>query len=362
MSDAKNLVHGHPFPPVSAPSYTTFTLNESADAVEVVFMADEAATITKLGFRYGSRTGTPPTFKISLQGVTGAGVPDGTIKGGGSPASKTFTPPADTTWNSAWQWITLDNSYTCTRGELLALVIKYDSGTIDGSNNSSFTELINGGTVANALPYMIQNNNGTRTLRPLLPVFGYASASKVFGCPSETHVAQAIFGSSGTPDEIGTKFTVPGSGTFTVGAVEFFAAMNPGGTADVTLYDTDGTTVLQRVTIDTDASSSSSFARWVVPFDETTLSALTLGSTYTLSIAPSGTITVYGLEVDAAADWDAWPGGQDWVYRTRTDAGAWTDNTARRLFLAAHVKDVTSSGGGGGGIIVPGGMQGGLRG
>lgn len=357
MSAAHQLRYGFPFYPAggSTPAFSTFLLDQTTDAQEFICLAPEVATLTRLGFRYGVRTGTPPTFKISLQGVTGAGVPDGTIKGGGSPASATFTPPADTTWDSTWRWITLDNAYTCARGEGLAVVIKYDSGTIDASNNSTFTELINGGSENRGFPYAINNAAGSRSFRPLLPVFGYASASKAFGNPCETMVAQAIFGSTGTPDECGMKFTIPSTwfSTFKVVGLRVYGGLNTGGTVAFTIYDTDGSSILQQVTFDTDWSASTSFSAYDVPFDEVTLSTLTAGSAYTLGFAPgTPTITVYGLQVDSAADWDAWPGGQDFIFRTRTDAGAWTDDATKRLLAELVFDDVT---GGGGKLVGPGG-------
>src|SRR5262245_6559267 len=105
--------------------FGTLALNQSTDTMEFIWDSyDNGLVISRLGFRYGTRTGTPPTYRISLQGVDGSGLPDGTIKGGGSPASATFTPPADTSWNSTWQWINLSNTYTtANRGEKLATVI-----------------------------------------------------------------------------------------------------------------------------------------------------------------------------------------------------------------------------------------------
>jgi hypothetical protein len=359
MSAAKQLRVGFPFDPASSPGFTTFTLDASTDAMEFIFQAPESIVITKLGFRYGARTGTPPTFKISLQGVDGSGNPDGTIKGGGSPASATFTPPASTAWDGTWQWVTLANSYTCARGELLALVIKFDSGTIDGSNNSSFTELVNAGSEAQGFPYAIQNNAGARTKRPLLPVYGYASSTTAYGNPCETAIAKAVFGSTDNPDEVGMTFNLPAGwgDTYKVVGVRFLISPNAGSTLDVTIYDTDGSTVLQRVAYDTDHGTTST-AQYEILFDEATLSTLNFGSTYRVSVAPAGTITLYGLQVDAAADWDAWPGGQDFAYSTRVDAGAWTQDATKRLLLELILADVTEPAGGGGGStrLVNGGL------
>src|SRR5690349_18160435 len=68
-----------------------------------------ADTWTHVGFRYGARTGTPVQHKTGLQTPDASGNPDGTYLGGGSPASGTFTPPADATWDGTWQWVALAN-------------------------------------------------------------------------------------------------------------------------------------------------------------------------------------------------------------------------------------------------------------
>src|SRR5438105_4685448 len=107
MADAKYLLINPGYQVGSSYVPTSFALDQTTDQIEYIFQAAEAITITRLGFRYGTRTGTPPTYQVSLQGVDGTGVPDGTVKGGGSPASATFTPPADATWDATWRWVTL---------------------------------------------------------------------------------------------------------------------------------------------------------------------------------------------------------------------------------------------------------------
>ncbi len=104
-------------------TFGTSILSGSTLKVAWTFQCEKAATINGLGFRYGARAGTPPTYLISLQGVNGSGSPDGTVKGGGSPVSHAFTPPADTSWDASTRRQALDNNYTCTRGEFLAIVV-----------------------------------------------------------------------------------------------------------------------------------------------------------------------------------------------------------------------------------------------
>lgn len=351
------------------PAFTTFTLNQSTDQWEVIFKADNDGqgnlTITQVGFRYGARTGTPPTYKISLQGVTN-GVPDGTIKGGASPASVTFTPPADTTWNNGWRWLTLDNAYTAAPGEDLALVIAYSSGTIDASNCSSFTTTIS--NTANLNPFSINNDAGVRTVAGVTttPIFGYATADRAYGRPLDS-IATITYQSGSSPNEYGMKFTDPAgiSDTYKIGCFVPMTAPAAAGTFLVQLYDggnAGDTTVLQDVQHDTDNQSSNSAARpMIIPFNETSPTALTFGNSYRVSIlAQTATnVLLYSLSVATASDWDAWPGGQNFML-TQRSGGNWTDTATSRLIAHMEVIDMTEAAGSAG-IITPAGWGGGFN-
>lgn len=346
---------------MSIPAMSNFTLNASTDQLEWIFQAQDDLTITRLLFRYGVRTGTPPTFIISLQGVGTTGNPDGTIKGGGSPASKTFTPPADTTWNSTYREITLDNAYAATAGEWLAIVIAYSSGTIDGSNNSSFTSVFT--NMSTRLhPYAIENDAGVRARSSHNPNFAYGTAGAVYGTPLLTGTF-TNFSSATTPDEYGVKFTIPADwcATYKIVGVLFGMSGGAGATALIQLYDSDGTSVLQNVTYDGDyvrTAASDSITR--VYFDETTLATLTAGTTYRIGIAPQSA-TAWTFQHNAVGDashWNGWNGGTNFAYTTRTDAGAWTDTTTTRPSIALILADITEPASGGGGL--PGNVSGGI--
>lgn len=365
MADAKWIRHGgtnqlH----AGSPAVTNFLHDATTDQSEFIFRAPEPITITKLGYRYGLRALTPPTFKISLQGVDASGNPDGTIKGGASPASATFTPPADTTWDNTWRWQTLDNSYTCTRGEALAVVIAYSSGTVSATNNSSFgnTQSATGVSLW-GLPYAIQNNAGTRTKQVLMPLFGYASASKVYGYPLSALYAPAT-GLNTTPDEIALAFNLDSGygSTFQVAGVRLLWTQAAATSLRLQLYT--GTTVLQSLaSFDCDQTGGAGLTRYVeVYFGDSTLSTLNFGSTYRVGLRPNEatTQTFRGITCAAAADLEAYAGGQQFYLSTRTDDGAWTDDTASRPFIDLILADVTKPSGGG--LLVHPGMAGGARG
>jgi hypothetical protein len=355
MADALNVfIHGGLS--LSAQyTATLFAIDAATDQAEFIFQADEAMTITRLGFRYGARTGTPPLHKISLQGVVDTtGFPDTTIKGGGSPASKTFTPPADTSIDGLWQWHTLDNSYTCTRGELLAIVISYVSDTggnaVGASHNSTFTVtdsmgLSNG---QEGMPYAISNNAGSRSKLIANPCFGYSSATKIYGRPAQAAFASAATTSASTPDEYAMAFTLPTDwlGTYQLGGV-ILRHLSPASASRVmTIQLYSGTTPLQTVAFPMTVNSTPNTVRTMrYRFTETTLATLGPGQIYRVGFQPdAGSNVFHGVTQASNAEWGAYPLGVGWYTSHRTDAGAWTDLTDTRLLGGLLLKDLSGGG------------------
>lgn len=357
MADFKGLTYGTVYPAtLSTGSIGSFTLDQSTDAQEWIFQAPAAITITRLGYRLTTVTGTSPVFKISLQGVDASGNPDGTIKGGGTPASATFTPAG----SNNWFWVNLDNAYTCTRGEYLAIVIAQNSGTIDGSNNVSFGNQFGTGQVY-GFPYGIQNNAGVRTRVTLPALYGFGSSTVAYGAPAK-NFATTLFSSNSTPDEYALKFTIPASlvSTYSIaGAV--ISGIIPSAAKSTKMILYDGTSVLQTTTTDSDHFSGNGVARsFRIYFQDATLATLLGGNTYRLSLQPqdlANNSSIYRLEFAAAADLDAWPGGQDFAQSTRTDAGAWTDDTTLRPIIELIVGDWTTGSGPVGSGRLTGGLQ-----
>jgi hypothetical protein len=338
------------WPGGASPSVANFTQNATTDFSEFIFQAVDATAISSLGFRQGTLTGTAPVYRVSLQGVDASGNPDGSIKASGN-AYFDYTPTGGN--NNTWQWVTLGTSYTPTRGELLAMVIAYQSGTIDGSNNCSFgsTSAV---LPASSTPYAIQNDAGSRTRQAGSPLFGWATASLAYGLPAVS-AAATTFNSGSTPDERALLLTVPTTfcASYKIAGAFIYGIVTAGSTFDLVLYDTDGTTVLQTTTFDADASIAVSARGRQLLFDTTTLATLTAGSTYRLSLKPGASnSSIVSLVVANASDLDAYPFGAAWAQgSSRTDGGAWADSNLQRYGINPILADVTAPSGGGGGML-----------
>ena len=330
----------------STPAIASFTLNGSTDTLTFVFQALEAATITGILLRQTTATGTAPTYRVSLQGVDGTGIEDGSIKASGAAYVDT-TPTSGN--NNTMLRLALGTSYTCTRGEMLAIVVAYQSGTIDGSNNCSFSSTHSLSHIP-GIPYAIQNDAGSRTRPAASANIGYYSSSKVYLPTAET-VTGSSFSSASTPDERGLKFALPADwgSTYQILGARWLGTLPAGGSYDLVLYDSDGTTVLQSETMDTDHDQSAASLRMrQVLFDESTLSTLSYGTSYRLVLKPTtGSLTLYEWTVDASGDLTGWPLGTDVCYTSRTDAGSWTDDAAKRATFASIIlNDITEPSGG----------------
>lgn len=360
MASAKGLIIGNIIrqgATLSSPVFSNFAINESTDKVEFIIQAPEADTITRLGFRFGVLTGTSPTFRISLQGVSDAN-PDNIIKqNAGNSCSASFVCTSMTTLT--WQWITLANSYDCTRGENLAIVIEYHSGTIDGSNNASFCVGWDMITSRQGKPYSIQNNAGSRTYFANTPLYGLGSSTRTYGNIVQSYT-NSTFNANSDPDEYGMAFTLPaGMGdTYKVAGVRFYSAGPATGTTfKVILYN--NTTVLQEITVDSDSIRSATSGHRIIEiwFTETTLSTLNFGTQYIIALQPQDNTTAIGnntVVLSTSADLDCHPGGTDFYQVTRTDLGSWNHLHDRRPPMELILNDITepsSSGGGGGGGV-----------
>ena len=325
-----------------------FALNQAGDALEFVFQVPKSMQILRVGILQGTITGTAPTFKASLQGVTN-GVPDGTIKGGGSPASVTFQPVSG--GNNAFHWYTLANPYEATSGELLSLVIARDSGTIDGSNFATFRTTSNI-TPAPGLPYQISNENGTRTRNANTPIFGigggYEGEDLPYWYPLNT-VANAAYNVDSTPDEKGTVFTIPEDwfGTYQVRGVAWYGAGTAGHTYDACLYLNGVLHLSATVDTDNDQAAASSRRREIIfpgPYP-----VIRAGDEVRITIKPTsagGNIAVASFTVAAAGDMDAYTGGGDVAKGcTRTNGGAWTDDPLTRYGVNPILNNIEAESG-----------------
>jgi hypothetical protein len=344
---------GSRFPSSSSAGVASFTIDSSDDKIYWLFQMPRTDTITKVGFRYNLRTGTPVAHKASLQALNaGTATPSGTSLGGGSPAEKAFTPPADATWDATGQEQTLDNSISLTQGTVYAYVIE-PTGSPSGSHNSAFTHSTTNLSARQGFPCAATiTNGGAPALQSTGPIFWLASATHYYGFPMLSfHTTQIS-----TPNEQAATITLPAGFCDTKKIRGIRASLRMSAAAKtvlIQLYD-NGTSPGQAITWDSDIGLTSDFRWFEIYFNDTTLDSLNAGNTVYVGFAPqeaTSNFSLMGINLPSAASKDAWPGGDIFGFATRA-GGAWTPVDTILPMVEFIVDDVTEPAGGGAGVAV----------
>lgn len=182
---------------------TTHTFNAATQVVAGIFRPKPYATITHICL-YCSSAISPPTFRVSLQTVSGS-TPTGTEIFG---ANGTFVPSANTYYE-----IQLATPYTVPASlNVLSACISYDSGTIGASNNASFNYRLSNIT-SDSLSYSKLFTGTWDTLSSSnCPCIFVKYSDGTYGitssCPLAT-TSSVTLQSTGTYDEAGIKFSFP---------------------------------------------------------------------------------------------------------------------------------------------------------
>jgi len=167
-----------------------------------------------------------------------------------------------------------------------------------------------------------------------------------------------LFNNTDTPDEKALRFQVP----FKCRAWGCWIPVEVDGATDIVLYDSAGA-VKATISLNPDVRLNSSQVAYFLPF--ATPVTLDINSTYRLAIKPTSTTDIRAMSVivDEVAIMDQLSGGQSVYYSERTNGGAWTDTTTKRM-LAGIILDQLDDGvgGGGGGVGKLAGLGGGLAG
>lgn len=173
----------------------TTNLSSSGAGYAVIHPSLYSDPITHIGIAVNSVVGSPPLYKVTLQGITSSGTPDGVDVGGGSPTATNFQ-PSGSNWNNRVKWIELTNPYTPYRGELLCAAVEYSSGSVDGSNYISITRSFDSqfnGVASPILPYALTKSAGSWA-KSNGGNIGFKTSNKTFGyCIGNTNANNVIF-------------------------------------------------------------------------------------------------------------------------------------------------------------------------
>lgn len=350
-------------PSSAAIAFTTGALNGTSDVQGWVTAAEEDMTITAVGCLVSSRTGSPGNTSTALRlgivyisATTGfpATTPvwaDGTFSGSAGTAYASFNATSGVT-TGVFLEATLTTPVQIQKGTVFGIMIDPVSGTWDTSNLLNIVRGLNNTFPYTRFPYGFEiTSSAYAMVNSASPVFYYKSSTKTYGYPYQSFTG--VNNNSGsTPDEYGMYFRIPANTCSTYKVRGLRLGFVPGSADfDILLYDTDGSTVLHSVSIDGNQMHTGNGASFDFIFTDDTLATLTAGSYYRLVVRPAtgtGMGSIQYLTFPASADKISILGDPDDVqYTSRTNAGSWTEETARLWTMQALISDMTQATGGG---------------
>ena len=188
---------------ITSTTLTAFALNAANNSAGAVFAFEGGhGAITSIMFNATAIT-SPPTYTVSLQGVTSRATPNGTVYGGGT-ATGTVIPAVGI------NTVTLGTPYSGTPGDQIAIVINSASAAA-GATASVVTRVTSaGGTPGSSYP--TQQSAGTWSVSlagapAICPIYADGYMGTGFVCPSS--LANSLPTSSSNPYYVGNTFTPP---------------------------------------------------------------------------------------------------------------------------------------------------------
>lgn len=345
-------------PPYHWPTTGGFTvstgsnMDASGDKYAFVIQCPKAGTLDKFEFRLATVGNTPDNgIRLSFQSIDMAtGFPDGTQ----SQYRDITSGLTANTWQAPGL-MTSDGTdggvkRTVAAGDIIGCVIEYVTFV---ASDSFALSVLDSASTSIVNQYLLNGSTGTYVKGnvglPLLALKYSDGSYAEFDIPIWPVMAREIntFNSSSTPDEIGLKITFP-MGVRTVGV---WLGGDLDNASQAVLYDASSS-VIDSFTFDPDlrtvTNHAPNFAYW--PAGPHTLTASTV---YRLILKPTTTsgVIMSVLQLAGAAYQACLPGGtgSTLIYTTRTDAGAWTDDSTRRPMIGL-ICDGVDSGGGSGGV------------
>lgn len=334
------------------------TLDNAADRIAVVFSIPKTGNVTAVGWTTTTVTSSQ-SIDTRIETIDAAtGHPSGTLYHANATVAQATL--ASTTYYEP----TFASAAPVTAENMVAVVLQYTStaGTISFRTiNQLFNSLM--------FPYgdcNLTGSYGKDTSKTLSIVLKYDDGLYYeVGVPlpiSNTNISVSYNVDTVTFDEYGIKFSVPVpcrvSGVWLGGS-----NVSAGGTADVVLYGSDGSTTLESISLDGDIQAGSSTAGYMY-MKFATPQTLTKDTYYRLTLKPTNATnsTLMEFTYASSAILDAISGGSNVHETKRLNTGAWTDTTNIRPWMGVIIDQLDNGVGGGGGMIVNPGMDGGMRG
>lgn len=282
-----------------------------------IFMVPKTGTITHVGFRLAN-VSSSQTVRVGLETVsTSDGRPTGSQYGGSAVGTQT-SPTSNTYYEVA-----LATPASAVQGDVIAAAIQWNltGGTADFHSGQN--------DYRSEFPYHDEVTSGTSHtfLRrwPNVSIKYSDGTYPDFGGFPAALFADVTYNSGSTPDEHALRFSLPFN--CRIAGSHFLNTVGTSSDFDVVLYDKNGTTVLTSQSIDGNQWRGTGDDAGRIFFDTSVV--LKRNTVYRLSIKPTtaNNVKVRKVTVANANVMNQMPGGTNFSMSTRTNDGAWTDDT-----------------------------------
>ncbi len=323
----------------TSPNFVAYTLDAADEKAAVILQAPFTGTISKIGFRTMTVT-TGATMDVRVETVqAGGNDPTGTLLGTNSNGAQIIADVDDDTWFTT----TLTTGIAVTKGDIFAIVIVNPSGSPGNLQIAQFA--VSPSIVG--LPYSDLYTTGWSSSTSEISVLTLEYSDGSYYPIPFIYPIDGLnivnFSSASDPDHRGLKFQLP----FPVSLAGIWVHMDSDGDPNVKLYDSDGTTVLETLTIDGDQRRTNSDLVHYYFF--TSSHSLSKDVDYRIVFEPvNAAMDLLDFDVSTAAIMDCFPGGQNFHYTEKKD-GAWTDTTTKRPWMGLIIDGFDDGVGGGGG-------------
>lgn len=318
--------------PIAVNTFSSMAITATTHRAGALMQVPVTGTLSEIGVRTVTVTAAEP-LRVRVETVAGTGDPSGTLLATDSEGA--IASPAANTWYD----VALTTPVAVTRGQRIAIVVDAPTGT----PNLNIARL----TTAVAQGYPFTDLFTTSWLKTAsAPVVALKINGSWASTPATwpvSNVASLSYGTSSTPDERGNRFLVPFACT-----VEglWVGISNSAAPYDVVLYDmADNVLASQSFPANADQGGTT-LPRMMMLDQEVTFAA---GDEGRITFKPTTTTVqiLRSITVPTLAHWPA-VNGRDTFYRTtRTDAGAWTDDTTSREDIGFILSALGSDSGGG---------------
>lgn len=338
-------------------------LDATGERIGSIFMIRTAGNIAKIYIRTGTVT-TGDTLKVSLQGVTSGGLPDGTILATATGNKAYGTVAVADGDDNVWKEVTLTEVAPVIQGQYVAIVIEWNSYVAGdmyiaiSSSSGYYMSLYNVYTVTD-----VTASPGTWIRSVSLNTYTFALEYDDTNYYQNIVIGPAVntvdlFHTGTVYDEQGNYVTFP----FSFRAIGFWVFTEADQPFDMILYDSSSN-VLANCSPSNDIRYSTSTGFLYYLFDSNPASNYTIAAStyYRIVMKPTSATNTpcYYFTVPAASAMSAFGLGGNCIRTTRVDGGAWTNYDTQRCAIGLLYDQIDI--GGGGGAPRFGDMTGGLK-